>query len=368
MKTSADLDFSKILNDSLRIFYKDAVRIALTNPSQASFFIRTLNWQNKAAKIRSSWAKQGVHVPPILIFSITNQCNLNCKGCYHRAIRESSAADISTDRMRNLIAEAKELGISFIVFAGGEPLMRKEILDITESYPEILFLMFTNGLLINEDIIERLKKQKNFVPLISLEGFQGETDMRRGTGVFNRLQKTLDDLKAKGVFWGTSLTLTRSNFSTATDSGFIGELVDRGCKFFMLVEYTPIKDGTEDWVITEEQRAGLRVLRDTFRSKYSALFITLPGDEEEIGGCLSAGRGFIHISAEGNVEPCPFVPFSDTNINNVSLKEALQSKMLTTIRQNQQQLHEAGGGCALWAKREWVQSLANTKKVESNIN
>jgi MoaA/NifB/PqqE/SkfB family radical SAM enzyme len=100
--------------------------------------------------------------------------------------------------------------------------------------------------------------------------------------------------------------------------------------------------------------------RDTFRDNYKAVFVALPRDEEEIGGCLSAGRGFVHISAEGNVEPCPFVPYSDTNIKNCSLKEALQSKMLRTIRDNHEELEETHG-CALWERREWVQHLANSK-------
>jgi MoaA/NifB/PqqE/SkfB family radical SAM enzyme len=358
MKIMTDIDFTKLLNDSLRIFYKDAVRTALTNPSQARFFIRTLNWQNKAAKIRSRWKMQGIHIPPILVFSVTNQCNLHCQGCYHRALRDPPSTEMSADQICQLVAESKELGISFIVFGGGEPLMRREILDITEKYPEILFLMFTNGLLIDEGVIKRLKKQKNFIPLISLEGFQRETDGRRGAGVYRQLQKTLADLKANGVFWGTSLTLTRMNFPTATDEKFIKGLVDQGCKFFMLVEYTPIKEGTEDWVITEQQRASLHSLRESFRSKYSAMFIALPADEEEIGGCLSAGRGFVHISAEGDLEPCPFIPYSDTNLNHATLKQALQSKFLETIRNSHSQLHETGGGCALWARREWVQSLA----------
>jgi MoaA/NifB/PqqE/SkfB family radical SAM enzyme len=106
-------------------------------------------------------------------------------------------------------------------------------------------------------------------------------------------------------------------------------------------------------------------VRNKFRKKFSAVFIALPWDEEEIGGCLSAGRGFVHISAEGNVEPCPFVPYSDTNLKDVSLKEALQSKMLSVIRENHTQLQETHG-CALWERREWVMSLAGSKTIPEN--
>jgi MoaA/NifB/PqqE/SkfB family radical SAM enzyme len=205
-----------------------------------------------------------------------------------------------------------------------------------------------------------MREKRNVVPLISLDGYQTDTDERRGKGVYELLQKTIATLKENGLFWGTSLTITKNNFEEVTDDGFVKRLVDAGCKLFMLVEYTPVKAGTENWVLTESQKSELLKRRNLFRAKYPALFVALPWDEEEIGGCLSAGRGFVHISAEGNVEPCPFVPYSDINIKNVSLKEALQSKMLRTIRENHGQLEETHG-CALWERREWVQHLANSK-------
>jgi MoaA/NifB/PqqE/SkfB family radical SAM enzyme len=179
--------------------------------------------------------------------------------------------------------------------------------------------------------------------------------------VYELLQKSIDMLKQKRIFWGTSLTITRNNFDEVTDDEFVEKLANAGCKLFMLVEYTPVKEGTENWVLTEAQRLELVKRRDAFRVKHRAVFVALPWDEEEIGGCLSAGRGFVHVSAEGNVEPCPFVPYSDINIKNSSLKEALQSKMLRTIRENHAQLEETHG-CALWERREWVQKLAKSKE------
>jgi MoaA/NifB/PqqE/SkfB family radical SAM enzyme len=353
------IDFNKILNNTLKIFFKDALRTAVTNPLQAVFFVKTLNWQKQAAKIRKQWEKQGLHVPPIIVFSVTSQCNLNCKGCYHQTLRQKPNKDISDQRLRKAIAEAKELGISFIVFGGGEPLMRPNILDIPNDYPEIMFLMFTNGLLINDTILKKMNEKRNVIPLLSLEGYQTDTDERRGKGVYEMLQGSIAKLKENGTFWGTSITLTRNNFDEVTDENFVKKLVNAGCRLFMLVEYTPVKEDTEDWVLTETQRLELVKRRDSFRKNNPAVFIALPWDEEEIGGCLSAGRGFIHISADGNVEPCPFIPYSDTNLNNVSLKEALQSKMLRTIRENHEQLEETHG-CALWQKREWVKSLAKS--------
>jgi len=350
-------NFREILNNSLKIFFKDALMTTLRNPVHAYYFFRTIKWQKKAARVRKEWGRQGIHVPPIMIFSITNRCNLSCAGCYHQAIRHLPQEEMSEEKLRSVIAEAKDLGISFMVIAGGEPLVRREFVDIARQFPEIIFLVFTNGLLIDEEMLKKLKDQNNFVPVLSLEGFEEDTDGRRGKGVYEHLQKIIRKIKGKGIFWSVSLTVTRSNFSSITDGQFIQGLNALGCKLFFFLEYTPIKEGTEDWILTQEQREELIKIRDSFRERFSSLFIAVPGDEEDIGGCLSAGRGFVHVSAEGNVEPCPFAPYSDMNLRDSSLKEALQSEFLKAIRENQNQLHETEGGCALWIKREWVRSL-----------
>ncbi|HEY87224.1 MAG TPA: radical SAM protein [Dehalococcoidia bacterium] len=361
VKYKKESNFRKVLNDSLNVFLKDALRVTLKDPKQAYYFFQTVKWQRKAARVRSKLEREDIHIPPIMIFSITNRCNLHCKGCYHLALNRSSRPEMSVNKIQSIITEAKELGISFMVIAGGEPLVRKEFLDITRDFPEIIFLVFTNGMLIDDDLIVKLKGQRNFIPVISLEGWQEDTDGRRGEGVYEHLQRIIEKLKGIGLFWSVSLTVTRSNFTTIVDQQFIKFLIDLGCKLFFFVEYTPLKEGTEDWVITDDQRTNLLTLRDSFRSKYSALFIAVPGDEDEIGGCLSAGRGFIHVSAEGDIEPCPFIPYSDTNLVDLPLKDALQSEFLKTIRQNHEQLSETDGGCALWVERDWVRSLLQKK-------
>ncbi len=353
---SEKMNYVNPLNQSLKVFFGDALRVSLTRPSQAYYFFRTVRWQRKAARTRAYWKQNGIHVPPIMIFSITNRCNLHCKGCYHHALRLSPQAEMSDAKMRGVIAEARELGISFMVLAGGEPLVRRDILNITGDFKDVVFFMFTNGLLINDEMADQFRRQRNVVPIISLEGYQEDTDNRRGEGVYQHLLKTVRLLKDRGIFFGTSLTVTRANFSTVTDSRFIENLARQGCKLFLFVEYTPTQNGTEDWAITDEQRITLSTLISSLRSRFSALFVNVPGDEKDFGGCLSAGRGFVHISAEGNVEPCPFIPYSDTNLRDSSLRDALQSRFLKAIRETPESV-EGKGGCALWEKREWLQSL-----------
>jgi len=358
----ANDSYTMLLDKSLRIFFWNAFKICARNPSQAYAFFRTMQQQLKAAGVRSSYAKQGIHVPPMLIFSVTSHCNLHCKGCYHQSLRTGQPEELRTEKMKYIIQEAGALGISFIILAGGEPLVRRELLEICGHYPNIQFLLFTNGILIDDAVIARLESQRNVIPIISLEGNQAETDDRRGPGIYAGLETTIARLKKKNIFWGTSPTVTRANIATITGAGFVKNLFDKGCRLFFFSEYTPVAPGTAEWVITEEQRTGLSQTVASFREKYPALFVSVPGDEAEFGGCLAAGRGFVHISAEGNVEPCPFVPYSDTNLKNISLKEALQSDFLKNIRDNTDRLDEGAGGCALWDKKEWLEEQLESKQ------
>ena len=145
--------------------------------------------------------------------------------------------------MRSIVSEADELGISFFVIAGGEPLTRPEIVDIAGDLPHIVFLLVTNGLFLTPDLIERFSGLRNVVPVLSIDGNQAETDERRGLGVHERLQDKMRELKAAGIFFSLSLTVPRTNFATVTDPEFLQSAVDAGCCFFLLLEYTPIRPG-----------------------------------------------------------------------------------------------------------------------------
>jgi MoaA/NifB/PqqE/SkfB family radical SAM enzyme len=305
--------------------------------------------------------KRGVHVPPFMIVSVTNRCNLKCKGCYMHAQHRSPDAELSEERLRGIVAEAQEMGISIMLIAGGEPLVRRDIMQIMGDHPEIIFPLFTNGLMIDEATIATLKSKRNIVPIISLEGHEALTDARRGAGVYDHLRQTISTMREEALLFGTSLTLTSVNFDTITSDAFVGDLVQRGCKVFFFVEYVPAQEGTEALVLSEEQKARIPVLMKAFRARQPGLFIAFPGDEEELGGCMAAGRGFVHISATGDVEPCPFASFSDTNVRTMSLREALRSPYLQKIRENHHALTETGGGCVLWTNREWAQGLLTAK-------
>jgi MoaA/NifB/PqqE/SkfB family radical SAM enzyme len=203
---------------------------------------------------------------------------------------------------------------------------------------------------------------KNVVPMISLEGGETDTDDCRGEGTYARIQTLMKSLSHEHHFFGTSLTLTRQSFSTITDTAYIQSLVEKGCRLFLFLDYSPTQPGTEDCVLSDAQRDRVTGMMRVFKKQFPALFVAVPWDEVEVGGCLSAGRGFIHVNAQGDVEPCPFAPFSDANLNQVSLEEALRSEFLESLRSLPELSRYSGGGCALWKNREQVKNLLEKKK------
>ncbi|WP_440951355.1 radical SAM/SPASM domain-containing protein [Methanosphaerula subterraneus] len=335
-----------------------ALRIIRADPSLLITGTALLRYQKKGALIRRNNEKGGLLVPPVMIVSITSRCNLTCAGCYMKQRQRTAASEMTPEILRSIVSEAAELGVSVIVIAGGEPLLRKqEIVDLARSFPQILFPVFTNGLLIDEEAVASLADQKNIVPVISFEGFRQETDRRRGPGVYDRLLSTCSLLKSRRNFTGCSVTVTSSTIDQVLDERFIASMMDAGVRAFVFVEYVPIESGTKNLVLTPDQRKRLTTTIQSFSEKFPALFIGFPGDEEVYGGCLAAGRGFVHISPSGDLEPCPAAPFSDANLARVSLKEGLRSNFLQEIRENHARLVETDGGCALWTNQEWVKGL-----------
>lgn len=346
------------MNHSIKALVKDALKLSFKKPTVSQFITKNLLWQNTAEKLRSNWQNSGNIIPPFLIASITTQCNLNCVGCYDKSNHVNRCKEnLSTERWLEIFAEAKDLGISFILIAGGEPFIQLDLLKRLGTIPEIIYPIFTNGTYFNEDSVRLLDKCRNLIPIISLEGYEKETDLRRGSGIYQKVIDSMSLLSNQSIFFGVSITVTSKNFNLVTSNKFIEHLIKQGCKIVFYVEYVPVNEATLNLEISEIQRRHLEELLVQHRKKYTSLFISFPGDETQFGGCLSSGRGFVHINAYGDLEPCPFSPYSDVNLKDTSLKDALQSKFLKSIRESGEHLDETKHGCALFHKKDWVESL-----------
>lgn len=354
---TVDRHYPDLFDRSIRDLLRDALRLSAGSREMAAFVARAAAWHRRSARRRVRWAQRGVPVPALLIYSITKTCNLHCRGCYAHAQTRAPEPELTDAELLRVADEAAELGVSILMLAGGEPLTRPVLFELAARHPQIAMPVVTNGLLIDDATIARFQAHRNLIPVISLEGHAGETDDRRGAGVHAYLLGVIARLRAAGLFYGASLTVTQANYDLLTSPAYARELADLGCRLFFYVEYVPIEPHSEERCLTAEQKAGLPPRLDVLRRDLPGLFVALPGEEELFGGCLAAGRGFLHISAEGRVEPCPFAPYSDVSLRQMPLRQALQSDLLRAIRSSDVHLSETQGGCALWVHREWVESL-----------
>ncbi len=355
--SSNNLDYTQWFNEKFHLGLKQVLAFSLKNPGMAWFFAGKIARFYFASRRRQKWAAEGVQVPPMLIYSVTSECNLDCAGCYAKILHAPKKGEFNAEKFADVIRQADEIGVSYILVAGGEPFMRPELLEVTNQHPNIIFTPFTNGLLVNDGHIRELEKQKHVLPIVSFEGYEFETDKRRGQGVYENGLSLIERFQKAEIYYGVSITTTRGNFATITSREFIGRLAESGCKIFFFINYIPVTEGTDDMVLTLEQVKELNSIMEAYRRQYQALFLAFPGSEIDFGGCLAAGKGFVHINAEGDVEPCPFSPYSDASLRDMPLIEALRSPLLRTIRENDVRMDESNGICALWQEREWVAGL-----------
>ena len=357
-----DFNLQNYLADGVEVILKDAMHATLKNPKESLFLLRFSKHARKATKIRKRYEKDGQNIPVFLIASITSSCNLHCTGCYSRANNACSDDEpqnqLSDDDWHNIFKQAKDLGISFIVLAGGEPLLRQDVLIKASEMSEILFPVFTNGTLLDEKNLELFDENRNLVPIISIEGDQDVTDLRRGAGVYNHIVNVMELMKENNIIFGTSLTFTKRNISSLVSNEYIDKLHDFGCKVVFFIEYVPLNEDTTDLAPTDSERELLFNEINRLRREYDdMLFLSFPGDEKTSGGCLAAGRGFFHINSNGGAEPCPASPYSDINVKESSLLDALNSNLFKSLRDGGLLMDDHEGGCVLFEHRKDVERI-----------
>ena len=279
--------------------------------------------------------KYGFPPPFTLLISPTMQCNLKCVGCYSgRYVRQPGLPTETVDRVLN---EAKGMGIRFFVFSGAEPLIRKQdLFPLLEKHNDAYFMFYTNGTLINDEVAEELHRLGNAGAIISLEGFESATDGRRGAGVYQKVMEAMDHLKARGVPFGTSLTVTSKNIEELTSDKFFEHLATKGVMVVWFFLFMPVgKDPDVSLMPSPEQREFLRQRDIALRENFPIFIADFWNDAPFVGGCIAGGTNYVHINSNGDVEPCVFTHAAVDSILDKSLAEALNSKFFTTIRSKQ---------------------------------
>ena len=280
------MKLDEYMSESIRNIMAKAYKNVLRNPREAKFAYKMQRLFEKSEKRRREVSeREEMDIPPFLISSISTTCNLQCKGCYARknGIADDPGKDgkhtLQPEEWRRIFTEAASLGINFSLLAGGEPLMRKDLLESISNVEDMIFPIFTNGTLIGPTYLEFFEKHLNMVPIISLEGLQTSTDQRRGQGVFKKAMQAMEDLSQRKLFFGTSITVTTENMTFVTSTDFIDQLRSYGCKIIFYVEYVPLDEGTEHLAFSDEHVERMEQTMNTRREQYEDLiFLSFPGD------------------------------------------------------------------------------------------
>ncbi|MBW1990062.1 MAG: radical SAM protein [Deltaproteobacteria bacterium] len=273
---------------------------------------------------RRAMEELGFKPPHFLVISPTGKCNLACKGCY--AASESGLKSLDEKTFDALLTQKKELwGSHFTVLSGGEPFLWKDgdvgLLDMTGRHGDQLFLSFTNGTLINDETAARMAEVCNFTPCISVEGFEKETDARRGKGVFKKIMKAFDILRKHRVGFGVSVTPTRENWEVLSSDEFLEFYFEQQGAFYgWMFQYMPIgREQSLDLMLTPEERLELYYRTQRMVHEKKCFVADFWNSGVASSGCLAGGResGYLYIDWNGNVTPCVFVPYAVANIKEV---------------------------------------------------
>lgn len=309
---------SGYIGNAINKVIADVIRNTIKNPKETAFFMGFGAHLKKNELNQKKYSRMGYSVPSFLIA----QTDI-----------EDTTESLSAAKWSEIFAEAVNIGISFIVLSGKDPLLCREVIKNAALTKNAIFPIFTSGELINKEYAAVFDKYRNLVPFISADG-------RNRAALF---------LKMENILFGCTINVKAENILEVTSEKFISELYSNGCRIVFFTEDKPFQN-----TLTDKERALLEARQQNLKSKFeNVLFFSFPADEALAGGCLAAGKGFIYINSRGDVQPCPYSPYSDTNINNSSLLEAISSPLFKKI----QKLRFKSDGCPLIEHEEKIKNL-----------
>lgn len=319
-------------------WYQLILRVYDLDPDVRKAFFQNflLNASLKGSATQDEWAeREGCNIPWAILLDPTSACNMHCTGCW--AAEYGNRLNLSLETMDSIIRQGKQMGTYMYIYTGGEPLVRKaDIIKLCEMHPDCEFLSFTNGTLIDEAFCREMLRAKNFVPAISLEGFEDANDSRRGQGAYQKVANAMRLLKEHKLPFGISACYTSRNYEDITSEEFFDYMIDSGALFVWFFHYMPVGNAAAPELLpTPEQRETVyRRIREHRKTK--AIFsMDFQNDAEYVGGCIAGGRRYLHINAKGDVEPCVFIHYSNCNIHDVTLLQALKSPLFMAYHDGQ---------------------------------
>ncbi|MEN6387746.1 MAG: radical SAM protein [Candidatus Cryosericum sp.] len=299
----------------------------------------------------------GFNVPWFMLIDPTERCNYQCTGCWAGSYQQ--AKEMSFETFDRVLKEASDLGIHFVVVSGGEPTCYPRLIDIFNAHRDMAFMFYTNGSLFTEKFVEELRNVGNAVPCFSVEGFKEKTDERRGEGAWDRVMLAMDRCMKAGIPFGYSVTETHQNIAEVTSDAFVDHMINKGAKLGWYFQYIPI-GRTPDlgMMLTPEERLQSYHRIHEIRSSKPVFVADFWNDGPYTGGCIAGARRYFHVTADGNIEPCAFIHLTQGNINEMSLKDALQLPFFQEMQKLQPYSDNALAPCILIDHPDYFRKIA----------
>lgn len=323
-----DNNMNRLLMDIFDDVDLDIIKTGFTNFVVNANFI---GWE-KQQKIREEY---GCNVPWTILMDPTSACNLLCTGCW--AAEYGNRLNLSLEELDDIIRQGKDMGVYFYIYTGGEPLVRKkDLMELCRRHPDCVFMSFTNGTLIDQDFADQMLEVKNFFPVVSIEGDREATDFRRGEGTYDKVMNALDILHKNKLPIGISCCYTSKNIPSIVSDEFIDSMIDKGVKYAWYFHYMPVgNDAALELLPTPEQREYMYNRIREIRTTKEIFPMDFQNDGEYLQGCIAGGRRYFHINANGDMDPCVFIHYSDSNVRKKTILEGLCSPLFMQYRNHQ---------------------------------
>jgi len=295
-----------------------------------------LNNFHLADGVRFAYQRKHGEWPPCnLVISPSMKCGLRCFGCY--AWEYDKSKELTKEEVIDVIAQAKEeMGIYFYTITGGEPTQWKPLFEVVEHHGDCVFNMYTHGMLIDDEMADRIAEVGNLYPSISIEGDPALTDQRRGPGAFEKVTAAMRRLDERGCLFGFSCTHTKLNHEYVTAERFLDEMIERGCAYGWFFQYVLTgKEPTPELVPTARQRRERYFFIWEMRARKPILIYDFWNDGELVSGCMAWGRKYLHVTASGMVEPCVFLHLAKDNIRDKRLVDIVNCPAFKEARSMQ---------------------------------
>lgn len=309
--------------------------------------------------------KHGDFFPAFMVISLTNRCNLSCQGCW--VSPTDPPRELSLEQVNNVINCCKAKGSYFFGLLGGEPLLYKGLLDIIAAHPDCYFQVFTNGLLLTEEIAQAMRRLGNVTPLISVEGLEQVSDIRRGgRDVYKRAVNGVAASAKAGLATGVAASICKSNFKELVNRAFAEDLIRRGVHYLWYYIYRPVGPRpTPELALDEKQIIELRKFIVNLRCEVPLIIVDAYWDKDGKALCPGAVGLSHHINSAGDIEFCPPLQFSKDNIGTGADLSAIiaKSDFLASFRK---MAADATRGCIIMEKPELMKRFLEQQQADDS--